>query len=131
MNAQFATIESLVSISLVIAFISFGSVLLNGSNASFYSSSKILNSNLAGYDFVQQLYQNRSFDSCLTQINSSARYSCTESYVREYINIYRTGNMALVVGNVTFGNSSQTNSRTCAQFAGSDAEITTCILDGG
>ncbi len=131
MNAQFATIESLVSVSVVIAFISFGSVILNGSNASFYSSSRALNSNIAGYDFVQQLYQNKSFASCLSQTNSSARYLCAESYVSEYKNIYQAGNVAIVVGNATFGNSSQTNFRACAQFTGTGAKLTACLLEGG
>lgn len=128
MKAQFATIESLISLSLIIAFIYFGSTLLNGSNASFYSSSKTLSLNAAGYDFVHQLYQNQTFDYCFSQVNSSARYACIENYLKEYAAVYQTNNIAFVVGNATFGNSSQTNSILCAQFAGIQAGITTCLL---
>ena len=130
MKAQFATMESLISLSLIISFIALGSMAINMSNTSFYANSKSLNTNIAAYDFVQQLHQNSSFGYCMSEKNSSERYSCAENYMNLYKAVYGESNLMFAAGNATLGYSNRSTSKTCSLYVNFSGSLLVCLIQG-
>jgi hypothetical protein len=112
MKAQFATIEAIISLLLVVVFIGFAQTTINNSNGREYSARQLLVSNLASYDFINQISENYSSGECMNSY-IAGNGTCLSRYMQDYISIYGLSSFRVIFGK---GNFSEEGKTTCFPY---------------
>ncbi|MHB1830362.1 MAG: hypothetical protein ACYCO0_03125 [Candidatus Micrarchaeaceae archaeon] len=87
MKAQFATLEVLLSLAIVISAASATSYIISRSGYAFNAEHEAISRSAAAYDFIMQLTQNLTSEECLA-ITESNGSSCMDNYTQYYRYVY-------------------------------------------
>jgi len=120
MKAQFATIEAIIGLLLVVAALAFARVAINSHNGNAYVSRQAAASDFAAYDLINQLSQNASAMSCIDN------YSVGDAPCLEYYKpIYGLSSFDIfIVGN---GTPSYTGSARCFPYESGEGYEELCV----
>ena len=87
MRLQFATFESLLSLSFSLSLLCAIAYCISGYTTNFYMSNRELIWSYAVYDFVHQASRNASMGACVSSFITN-NSSCMTGYLDEYSGIY-------------------------------------------
>jgi len=126
MKIQFASIESAVSLLLVLSFVTFYAEQTNELVSSAYNGLINLRDSAAIYDIAQQINSNSIVRNCILQNNPS----CTMFYLNQYTKILDLKTVSLQVNGSTIGNSTGTLKSACFPFVQNKINQTICVSLG-
>ncbi|MDE1825073.1 MAG: hypothetical protein KGH61_03285 [Candidatus Micrarchaeota archaeon] len=129
-KAQFAFIESLISLVLVITSLYYISMGISNAVSAWYSGKQELSANVAIYDFSYETAQNSSMNSCISSIFSTPNQSCINHYISEYKKIYGINLLELKAPRAAFGDQVKHGVTGCLAFSESNSIEPLCIIIG-
>lgn len=98
MKAQFATIEAIMALLVVIAVAAFTGNAINRLNTDAYSAREALASSFAVYDFLNQASSNRSLEECMA-LYLTGNQTCASGYLEIYRSLYGLRSFGIALGN--------------------------------
>ncbi len=113
MKCQFATIEAMISLSAVGSAMALAYLMVNGYNNAYSNNVKSIDSNIAIYDFVQQINANKSLQACMSSSNQNAFGNCASTFIQAYQKTYRLSSISISTGNFTEGVIGNPSAKAC------------------
>ncbi len=95
MKAQFATIESIISLMIVISSLSLYARTLPSMQEYLIHAGQNASRAAASYDFINQILENTSTYNCVTSQNPSY---CMQNYSKYYKEIYGIRSIGIMTG---------------------------------
>jgi hypothetical protein len=106
LKAQFATLEALLSLTVVLSTASVaGGIIANSERSVGYERAGISRAS-AAYDFMMQLALNSSASECLSRFESEGS-DCLNNYTQYYRYVYGIRQMGVIVPNASGYNYSE------------------------
>jgi len=115
MKIQFASIEALAALLLISSIAGIGINMLNQAYHEAIVGRMFGLENMAAFDFINEVYTNSSFESCINQTASNS--SCIINYLSLYKETYHL-NGILLSANKTYkiGNITEESLRRCFPY---------------
>jgi Tfp pilus assembly protein PilV len=116
-KAQFAMIEALASLLFLLAVIGIGVNALEYGYLESESAKSFDIMNIASYDFINEIYSNRSIGTCINETNTT----CIDQYLEEYYTTYKLRSIELDAGrSYMIGNATSNAIERCFPYGGKE-----------
>lgn len=133
MRAQFATIEAIASLLVVLSAISFVSGEISLNNANVYASHSGVAQSMAAYDFFRQIADNESANGCIALARMTGDSACLDALVESYKEAFGIGQLEVALPGLQAGDAAGGGARECApiRFVPLNDTAEVCVLAGG
>ncbi len=130
MRAQFATIEAILAMFLVLSAVSFVSVGISLGDRNYYSESGKLVQSIAIYDAADQIAKNLSANDCIALSGAGNNPACARNLTESYKTAFGLSQFEIVAAGFAIGNSTKNSTTSCFPifFESANATCEVCLI---
>lgn len=127
MRAQFATIEALISLAIVLSASTFVAQSISMNAANIYSESERLRASVAAYDLIGQIEGNFSTRTCIASLGNVTG-ACASNLLNLYEKAYGM-HFSLAVAGIRLGDAVSGGATECVRMnlSGDDGSEAVCV----